>query len=171
MGNFHIFLCFDSLVQACGIAAAFHQTACVFVYDNNLAVTDSPSSKGTGNEVDMEQLYLWDPDVILFAPGSVYASVGSDPAWGELKAIRSGAYYEVPFGPYNWMGFPPSVQRYLGMLWMAKLLYPDAADYDLRTEVQTYFRLFYHCELSDADYEELVKNSIGAQREALSPAA
>ncbi len=138
---------------------------------NNLAVVDSPSSKGTGNEVDMEQLYLWDPDVILFAPGSVYASVGGDPVWGELQAIRNGTYYEVPFGPYNWMGFPPSVQRYLGMLWMAKLLYPNAADYDLKAEVQEYFRLFYHCTLSDADYEELVKNSIGAQREALFPAA
>ena len=41
----------------------------------------------------------------------------------------------------------------------------------LKTEVQTYFRLFYHCELSDGDYEELVRNSIGVQQEALSPAA
>ena len=80
----------------------------------------------------MEQLMLWNPDVILFAPDSVYASVGDDPLWQSLTAIQNGSYYEAPMGPYNWMGFPPSVQRYLGMLWMAKLLYPDAADYDLQ---------------------------------------
>ena len=152
------------------IAKGSYHAEIIDLLSDNLAVVDSPSSKGTGNEVDMEQIMLWNPDVILFAPGSVYASVGSDPLWQGIAAIQNGTYYEVPMGPYNWMGFPPSVQRILGMLWMAKLLYPDAADYDLKTEVQTYFRLFYHCELSEADYSALVANSIGAQ-EALAPAA
>ena len=70
--------------------------------------------------------------MILFAPGSVYATVGEDPAWQGVNAIKNGTYYEVPIGPYNWMGFPPSVQRMLGMMWMAKLLYPETADYDLQ---------------------------------------
>ena len=152
------------------IAKDSYHAEIIDLLSNNLAVVESPSSKGTGNEVDMESLMLWDPDVILFAPGSIYATVGEDPLWSGITAIRNGAYYEVPMGPYNWMGFPPSVQRILGMLWMAKLLYPDAANYDLMTEVQTYFRLFYHCDLSAADYDALVANSIGAA-EALSPAA
>ncbi len=152
------------------IAKDSYHAEIIDLLSNNLAVVESPSSKGTGNEVDMEQILLWNPDVILFAPDSCYASVGSDPLWSGVAAIQNGTYYEVPFGPYNWMGFPPSVQRILGMLWMAKLLYPDVADYDLKTEVQTYFRLFYHCDLSAADYDALVANSIGAA-EALAPAA
>ena len=137
---------------------------------NNVAVVDDLSSKGSGNEVDMEQILLWNPDVILFAPGSIYSTVGSDPAWQQVNAIKNGTYYEVPMGPYNWMGFPPSVQRYLGMMWMAQLLYPDTAQYDLYTEVATYFKLFYHSELTQAQYDALVANSIGAQQ-ALKPAA
>ena len=109
----------------------------------------------------MEQILKWNPDVILFAPGSVYATVGEDPAWQGVNAIKNGTYYEVPIGPYNWMGFPPSVQRMLGMMWMAKLLYPEAADYDLYTEVNEYFRLFYHTTLSEDAYNALVANSIG----------
>lgn len=127
---------------------------------NNLAVVEEPSSKGSGNEVDMEQLLLWNPDVIVFAPESVYSTVGSDATWQELKAIKDGAYYEVPFGPYNWMGFPPSVQRYLGMLWMAKLLYPEAASYDLFTEVDKYFNLFYHCSITKEQFDGMMANSI-----------
>ena len=67
----------------------------------------------------------------------------------------------MPIGPYNWMGFPPSVQRMLGMMWMAKLLYPETADYDLQAEVTEYFKLFYHTTLSEDAYNALVANSIG----------
>ena len=152
------------------IAKDSYHAEVIDLLSDNLAVVESPSSKGTGNEVDMEQILLWNPDVILFAPGSIYATVGDDSTWSGVTAIQTGAYYEVPFGPYNWMGFPPSVQRLLGMMWMAKLLYPDAAQYDLYEEIAQYFKLFYHCDLSEADFEELVQNSIGVQ-EALAPAA
>jgi iron complex transport system substrate-binding protein len=128
---------------------------------NNVAVVEDPSSKGSGNEVDMEQILLWNPDVILFAPDSIYNTVADDPAWQRVSAISSGKYYEVPSGPYNWMGFPPSVQRCLGMMWMAKLLYPDAAQYDLYTEVTEFYKLFYHCDITQEQYDALVGNSIG----------
>ena len=143
------------------IAKGSYHAEIIDLLSNNLAVVESPSSKGTGNEVDIEQILKWNPDVILFAPGSVYATVGEDPAWQGVNAIKNGTYYEVPIGPYNWMGFPPSVQRMLGMMWMAKLLYPDAADYDLQAEVAEYFRLFYHTDLTDEAYNALVANSIG----------
>ena len=153
------------------IARGSYHGEIIDLLSNNLAVVESPSSKGTGNEVDMEQILLWDPDVILFAPGSIYADVKNRPEWQAVTAIRNGEYYEVPFGPYNWMGFPPSVQRYLGMMWMSQLLYPDAAQYDLFEAVKEYYKLFYHAELTAEQFDALVANSIGAQAEALAPAA
>ena len=143
------------------IAQGAYHAEVIDLLSNNLAVVDDPSSKGTGNEVDMEQILNWNPDVILFAPDSVYDTMAGDAAWQGVTAIQNGAYYEVPMGPYNWMGFPPSVQRLLGMLWMAKVLYPEAADYDLYTEVARYFELFYHCELTQEQYDALVANSLG----------
>jgi iron complex transport system substrate-binding protein len=56
------------------------------------------------------------------------------------------------------------------MMWMAQLLYPDTAQYDLYTEAKEYFKLFYHCDLSQEQYDALVANSIGAQQ-AIDPAA
>ena len=143
------------------IAQGAYHAEVIDLLSNNLAVVDEPSSKGTGNEVDMEQILNWNPDVILFAPDSIYDTVAEDAAWQGVTAIQNGAYYEVPMGPYNWMGFPPSVQRLLGMLWMAKVLYPEAADYDLYTEAAEYFELFYHCELTQEQYDALVANSLG----------
>lgn len=144
------------------IAKDSYHAEVIDLLSDNAAIVDEPSSKGSGNEVDMEQIMLWDPDVIIFAPDSVYSKVGEDELWNDLKAIKDGKYYEVPFGPYNWLGFPPSVQRYLGMLWLAKLLYPDAASYDMYTEAAEYFKLFYHCDLTEGQYNELVANSIAA---------
>ena len=145
------------------IAQDSYHSEIIDLLSNNLAVVDAPSSKGTGNEVGMEQILLWDPNYIIFAPDSAYDAVSGDATWGQLTAIASGNYYETPQGPYNWMGFPPSVQRYLGMMWMAKLLYPDAADYDLYEEVARYYDLFYHCDLTRDQYDALVANSIGRQ--------
>jgi len=130
-------------------------------FSNNLAVLEDPSSKGTGNEVDMEQILTWNPDVVIFAPGSIYASVDSMEEWKNINAIKDGKYYEVPFGPYNWMGFPPSVQRYLGMMWLPELLYPEYVEYDLKDEVVKYYKMFYHTDLTNEQYNALTANSVG----------
>ncbi len=145
------------------IAQGSYHAEVIDLLSNNLAVVDEPSSKGSGNEVDMEQILAWNPDVILFAPGSVFSAAGDDAIWQQVNAIKNGTYYEVPFGPYNWLGFPPSVQRYLGMMWMAQLLYPETAQYDLFAEVQNYFNLFYHSDITQEQYDALIANSIGLQ--------
>ena len=122
----------------------------------NAAVVDHPSSKGTGNETDMEQLLLWDPEFIIFSYDSVGSEVADDPLWQQLTAIREGNWAVAPFGPYNWMGFPPSVQRYPGILWLLQTLYPEIADYDLYSEVNRFFELFYHCTLTPEQYAKIV---------------
>ena len=106
-------------------------------------------------------IYLLGALLVLFSQASIFDTVGSDPLWQGVTAIAKNQYYEVPVGPYNWMGFPPSVQRLLGMMWMGKLLYPEAAEYDLQAEVTRYFDLFYHCELTQEQYDALVAHSIG----------
>lgn len=127
---------------------------------DNLAILDDPSSKGTGNEVDMEQILVWNPDFIIFAPDSIYDSVSSDPTWQEVNAIKNGNYVKVPFGPYNWMGFPPSIQHYLGMMWLTTVLYPEECDFDLKSEVVKYYKMFYHCELTDEQYDSLMEGAL-----------
>ena len=141
------------------IAKGSYHAEVIDMLANNLAAVDNPSSKGTGNEVDMEQILAWNPDFVIFAPGSIYSTVADNENWQTIPAIRDGRYYEVPMGPYNWMGFPPSVQRLLGVMWMEKVLYPEAADYDMYEEVKTYFDLFYHCELTQELYQQLTANS------------
>lgn len=134
------------------------ESAVIDMLSDNLASGESPTS-GIGVPVSMEQMRKYDPDVIFFAPEHTYESVASDPVWHELKAVQSGRYYEIPLGPFNWMGFPPSANQYLGMLWAAKLLYPQQAAYDLYAEASDFFKLFYRRDLTREQFELLTANS------------
>lgn len=138
---------------------SFHAET-VNMMGRNLAVVEEVSFSGDGNQVDMEQILLWDPEIIVFDPASCYDSVGSDAQWQELSAVSAGSYYKTPYGPYGWLSSPPAVQRYLGMLWLGALLYPEYAEYDLQEEVTEYYKLFYGCELTDEMYQNLLKNAM-----------
>ncbi len=137
-----------------------YHAAVIDLLADNVAVVDNPSSRGTGNEVSMEQIYNWDPEVIIFGPDSYYDYAGDDPTWEDLQAIQNDRYYEVPYLVYNWMGFPPSVQRYLGLVWLSEVLYPEKCDFDLYTEVNTFYEEFLHCELPEEEFDELMVNSV-----------
>ena len=137
---------------------SFHAETINFMSDN-LAVVEDVVSSGAGNEVDLEQILLWDPDVIIFAPDSCYEDIAASEQWQSAGAVARGEYYKTPSGPYGWLSSPPAVQRYLGMLWLGELLYPGYAEYDLQEKVTEYYRLFYGCDLTDAMYQELMADS------------
>lgn len=126
---------------------------------NNLAVVQNPVSKGSGNEVTLEQIAIWNPDFILFASDSIYDSVSGMDTWNEMDAIASGNFIEVPEIPHDWMGSPPSVQRYLGLIWLTAELYPDYCDYDVKEDIFEYYKLFYHCNLTETQYSEMTENA------------
>ena len=126
---------------------------------NNLAVVENPVGKGTGNEVTMEQIALWNPDFVLFAPDSIFETANETDTWADINAIANNNYIEVPEGPHNWMGSPPAVQRYLGLIWLTAELYPEYCDYDVKAEIYEYYKLFYGCELTDEQYATLTANA------------
>lgn len=130
------------------------------IMGDNVAKLDDVNSSGRGNEVDLEQIYLWDPAFIVCEFPAGYDTIQSDPAWAELDAVKNGNVFKTPTGPYGWLASPPSVQRYLGLLWLGSLMYPDYVEYDLRTEINAYYRLFYGFEMTDEVYASLMTNAM-----------
>ena len=126
----------------------------------NLAVLEDVVSSGAGNEVDLEQILLWDPDVIIFAPDSCYEEIAVSGQWQSIGAVAQGSFYKTPTGPYGWLSSPPAVQRYLGMLWLGTLLYPEYAEYDLQEEATEYYKLFYGCDLTEEMYEAIIADAL-----------
>lgn len=118
-------------------------------------------NKGGGNTINMEQLYLFDPDVVLLTEGGPYDGLAADETWGQLRAVENGDYYEIPCLPYNWLSNPPSINRVLGVWWLGNLLYPEVYDYDMAEKTMEFYSLFYGCDLTRQEAEALLSNSTG----------
>lgn len=127
----------------------------------NAVVVEDVSNKGGGNLINLEQLYNFDPEVIVFTESSIYDTVADDAAWATLRAVEAGQYYEIPGVPYNWLSNPPSLNMLLGVWWLGNLLYPEIYDYDMVEKTQQIYELFWDYELTTDAAQELLANSIG----------
>ena len=119
------------------------------------------AGKGNGNEISLEQIALWNPDLIVFQADSIYDTVDDDPAWAGIAAIDSGNYYQVPNVPYCWLNNPPTVNQLMGLQWLPRLLYPDAFDDSIEDVTRAYFHTMYHYDLTDAELADLLKDATG----------
>ena len=70
-------------------------------------------------------MLLWNPDVIVTIDHDFAANVRADPAWASVAAVRAGRVHLSPKMPFGWVDFPPSVNRLIGLWWLAKILYPE----------------------------------------------
>jgi len=127
----------------------------------NAIVVEDVSNKGGGNTINLEQMFNYDPDVVIFTTGSMYADAAEDPSWSQLRAIQNGDYYEIPGLPYNWMSSPPSLNMLLGIRWLGNLLYPEVYDYDMAAEARRAYKLLWGYDLTEAEAAEMLANSAG----------
>ncbi|MEG0292597.1 MAG: ABC transporter substrate-binding protein [Anaerovoracaceae bacterium] len=145
------------------VSGSFHSEVIERTKASNVVKIKETTKEG-GNQISMEQLLVWQPDAILFAPRSIYSKVESDPLWSKVTAVQKGHYYEIPEGPFNWIDRPPSVNRFLGLQWLNNLLYPDYFKYDMIDRTKEFYDLFYHYYLSDKEAKELLGHSTFANK-------
>ena len=107
--------------------------------------------------VSVEQVLAWNPDVIITIDPGFAASVRTDPVWAPVKAVDSGRVYLSPSLPFSWVDFPPSVNRLIGLWWLAKALYPEQFAEDLRPITRDFFERFYHMTPSGAQIDAVLE--------------
>jgi iron complex transport system substrate-binding protein len=113
---------------------------------------------GLGRPVTMEQVVVWNPDVIIVgtAPNQQNRqAILDDPRWREIKAVRDGRVFANPSGAYLWDRH--SAEAALQVLWAAKLLHPARfADLDVNSETREFYARFFHHVLNDAELASLM---------------
>jgi len=139
---------FSSLANGLGVNAKGSGQAQVIelIGAENAVVVEKVTSKGGGNLINMEQLYMFDPDVIVLNEGPMYQEISKDPAWAELSAVKNGKIYEIPGNPYCWLGNPPSLNMILGIWWLGNLIYPQYFDYEMDKVADEIYNLFWRTE-------------------------
>ena len=90
-----------------------------------LAQNVAARTRGGLANVSIEQVLLWNPDVIITIDQDFAASVRSDPRLGAGQGGARGRVHLSPKLPFGWVDFPPCVNRLIGLWWLAKILYPE----------------------------------------------
>ena len=106
-------------------------------------------NRGGLANVSIEQVLLWNPEVIVTIDRDFARTVRSDLAWASVAAVKNGRVHLSPKMPFGWVDFPPSVNRLIGLWWLAKVLYPDKFPEDLTKLTRDFYTLFYHKTPSD----------------------
>jgi len=106
--------------------------------------------------VSIEQILVWDPEVIVTIDQEFAAIVRNDPSWAAVKAVRDNRVHLSPKMPFGWVDFPPSVNRLIGLWWLAKILYPDRFPEDLRALTLDFHTRFYHVTPSSAQIDHVL---------------
>ena len=139
-------------------AGSFHSEIFDYVPIINVADVEA-SSKGGGSEVSMEQIIQWNPDFIIVEGSALAEVMKNDPAWHVLDAIKNGMCGIVPTVPYNFMGSPPSVNRYLGVRMIGAGFYPEIYGDSQQQVVKDFFKLFYNIEVDDAQLDKILSGT------------
>lgn len=117
-------------------------------------------TEGSSVQINMEQVYEWDPDVILITnftgtqPEDLYNNaIGSDD-WSTVSAVVNKQVYKMPLGMYR--TYTPGADTPVTLQWVAKTIYPELfADVDMNEVTRTYFKDFYDVDLTDEQLEKM----------------
>ena len=107
-------------------------------------------------KISLEQIIMYNPDVIVAQEKVFFDKVRNDPAWRNVKAVCDGRVYLVPHEPFNWFDRPPSFMRILGLKWLMNSLYPREYPLDMVKETREFYKLFLGVSLSADDAKRVL---------------
>jgi iron complex transport system substrate-binding protein len=122
------------------------QTRLVEMAGGSVAWQDVQASSGW-TTVTIEQVAVWDPDVILVVaynddPSAVVASLKEDVQWKTLRAVQNGKLLGFPKDLYSWD--QPDTRWALGLQWLATVLHPEEFKTEtLMPAVQAFYQFAY----------------------------
>jgi iron complex transport system substrate-binding protein len=119
-------------------------------------VAERAAGRGGIANVSIEQVIAWAPDTVITWDANFFSKVYDDPAWATVPAVASKRVFQAPRLPFGWIDAPPSINRVIGLRWIAGLLYPEKFPEDIRVVARDFIKLFYHVEVTDAQLDRIL---------------
>ena len=104
----------------------------------------------------LEEIYNWDPDMIICNEAGVDDYILTDDKWQGLRCVREGEVYQIPVG-ISRMGHPTSSETPLALMWLMNLLHPDLYPVDFTEELISYYDTFYDYPVSEELAEAILE--------------
>lgn len=131
--------------------------------DNSGAVNPAGDLSGDALNVNMEQIYEWNPEIIYIGnftdlqPSDLMENKLEGQDWSIVDAVQNGQVYKIPIGGYRWD--PPGVETPLMIKWLAKIQHPELfEDMDMREEVKEFYNDVYNFDVTEEILDEILED-------------
>lgn len=117
-------------------------------------------TKDNSVKVTLEQVYSWDPDVILITnfttafPEDLYNGTVGSYDWSGISAVKNKKVFKMPLGMYR--SYTLGIDTPITLLWIAKTVYPDLfSDIDITRKTIEYYETVFGVKLTDKQAESI----------------
>lgn len=131
--------------------------------ENSGAYNPAGDLSGEALNVNMEQIYEWNPSIIYIGnftdlqPSDLIENKLDGQDWSVVEAVQNGEVYKIPIGGYRWD--PPGIETPLMVKWLAKIQHPDLfKDMDMREEVTKFYKDVYNFDITDEILDEILED-------------
>lgn len=107
---------------------------------------------------NIEQIALWDPDVIFVVAYHVNAIevveiIRNDDTWQQLRVVANNQIHAFPADYHSWD--QPDIRWLLGVQWLATILHPEYfKDINMMDETRTFYEEVY--DMGEAEFDSLI---------------
>lgn len=124
---------------------------------NVVSANEELKIDGEKGYTSVEEIYLWDPDIILVNEPSAKEYFCTDTKFSGLRAVREGSVFQLPVGLSRW-GHPGSLETPLAVVYIASTLYPEYfPDINIGETVKEFYNTFFHIELTNEEIDMILK--------------
>ena len=121
--------------------------------------TESLQADGGDYYAGIEQIFVWDPDVVICNEAETKKYLLSDGKWSGLRAVKEKQIYNIPVGATRW-GQRGSLETFFAMIWLGVTIYPEYyADFDLKKEVTQFYDEILGLKIDDGTYDKMLSGS------------
>jgi iron complex transport system substrate-binding protein len=122
-----------------------------------ISVTDD-GRKTESYTFSLEQVFAWDPDVLIVASPDDIGELNHDVRFRNLKAVASHRVLVAPIGAHLWAN--RTVEQPLTLLWAAQVFLPGQfREVDLVKETQAFYRRFFAYPLTEAEARAILSGN------------
>lgn len=113
-----------------------------------ISVTNNGRPDTEGYSYTMEDVLLWDPDVMLVSGRSQIEELEENTTFADLTSVKNGDIYCVPTVGHAWGN--RTVEQPLTIFWTMNKLYPEImSDEELGEKIYYFYDHFFKYQLSD----------------------
>ena len=119
------------------------------------AVGTLPADHAT---ISLETLLVWNPDILFVWGPEDLKRAYTDQRFASLRAVKQRRVFAMPMGLHPWSNYTP--EQAPGILWMAKMLYPDRFhQMSPSEETRAFYRQFCGKQLSSQQISTILQGS------------